>query len=46
VSRKLLHAGWFAFPAGRRGEVLGLTPSAYLTEAQADGFVAALTAVL
>lgn len=46
ISRKLLQRGWFAFPAGGRGEVLGLTPSAFLTDAQSDAFVATLAEVL
>ncbi len=45
ASRKLLQRGYIAFPAGRRGEVLGLTPSAFLTDEQVDAFVATLAEI-
>jgi 4-aminobutyrate aminotransferase/(S)-3-amino-2-methylpropionate transaminase len=43
--RDLLARGFITLPAGARPDVLGVTPPACLTEAQADAFVAALTAV-
>jgi 4-aminobutyrate aminotransferase/(S)-3-amino-2-methylpropionate transaminase len=42
ISRALLRRGYIVLPAGLAGEVLGLTPPASLTDAQQDGFVAAL----
>ena len=45
VSRRLLQKGFLALPAGKQGEVLGLTPPVCLTEAQIDAFANALVEV-
>ncbi|MBT3217712.1 MAG: aspartate aminotransferase family protein [Proteobacteria bacterium] len=38
ISRRLLQKGFLALPAGKNGEVLGLTPPVCLTEAQIQAF--------
>jgi 4-aminobutyrate aminotransferase-like enzyme len=43
VTRRLLAAGWIVLPCGESAEALGLTPPLTLSDAAADGFVAALS---
>ncbi len=43
VTRRLLAAGWIVLPCGESAEALGLTPPLILSDAAADGFVAALS---
>lgn len=45
VSRRLLERGYLILPAGMSAEVLALTPPSVLSDAQMDGFVAALVEV-
>ena len=40
---RLLAAGWIVLPCGESAEALGLTPPLILSDAAADGFVAALS---
>lgn len=42
ISRALVRRGYIVLPAGQRGDVLGLTPPACLTDAQQQAFVHAL----
>lgn len=45
ASRRLLARGYLALPAGMEAEVLALTPPSVLSDAQIEGFVAALLEV-
>lgn len=45
ASRALLRAGFIVLPAGASGDVLGVTPPATLSDAQADAFVDTLVRV-
>lgn len=42
VTQKLLKRGFLTLPAGTENDIIGLTPPAVLTKAQADGFLDAL----
>ena len=46
VSRALLQQGYIALPAGESAEVLALTPPLVITQAQLEGFLAALDVAL
>lgn len=46
ATRALLRRGYLTLPAGPDASVLGLTPPVCISEAQLDGFVEALTAVV
>jgi 4-aminobutyrate aminotransferase-like enzyme len=46
VSRSLLQQGYIALPAGESAEVLALTPPLVITQAQLEGFLAALDVAL
>lgn len=46
VTRKMLEYGYLVLPAGPSADVLQITPPITITDAQLDGFVAALSGVL